>query len=804
MAQKELVFKLKYLSEGGEIVEKQATTFTEIKKSISDLQKELENTDLGSEQFQNLQQELKKSEGALVSAKDSTTSLMDSFTSLPGPIGGVIQGAKALNASLMKLVLNPIGAVITAIVLALTALYKAFTSTKAGAETLDRIMAGISAAMDVLRDRVLKVGGAIVKFFSGDFAGAAEDAKAAFSGIGDEIASEFKQAMEIKKELQAVADATRELSMERAKQNKLIAAAKLVINDETKSYDERKAALEEVRKAEIELAKQEEQLALRRYEAIKAQNALSDSSKEALEEEAQAYIQLQQAQQQSLLKQKELFDQERALRLRQQAEAKAAAEKRKQQEKEVYDFITNLNQELIQDEKEKEISIIKEQEKQQIEQLKNLKVSAQKGQEILANVVTRTQQKINEVEYKYGVERVVRARQEELTKLDIYLQANQQRINALTTNFQAQQELLLDQFQAEQESYRNFGIGITKQQREENQRRIAEQKELLDITLEQLNEAFQKDLDLRKELADKTRQSRLEEIKISRDFYTKERDLILNNTEATDQMKLDAEAAFQENMEKLRSQEFQNQAEYQIKLGEIQQAKLQKDRQQKREEIKAEEDALNAKLRIKQAEIDIIVGAANALSQIAGQNTKAGKLFAASATLIQTYQAAQSAYLSQFLPVPDGSSPVRGAAAAAVALLTGFANLRNILSAEEPEPSTQKGFQLGRYVGFADGGLVYGQGSGTMDNIPIRVSNGESVINARSTAMFGGILSLLNQMGGGSAFDSSSVANGQIATNKSQVSVIGGEQPVVKAYVVSSEVSSQQELDRRVQQRSTL
>jgi len=184
MAQTELVFKLKYLSEGGEIVEKQATTFNEIKKSVADLQKELENTDLGSEQFQNLQQELKKSEGALASAKDSTTSLMDSFTSLPGPIGGVINGAKALNASLMKLVLNPIGAVITAIVLAVTALYKAFASTKAGAEQLDQLFAGISAAMDVLRDRVLKVGSAIVKFFTGDFSGALDDATAAVSGIG--------------------------------------------------------------------------------------------------------------------------------------------------------------------------------------------------------------------------------------------------------------------------------------------------------------------------------------------------------------------------------------------------------------------------------------------------------------------------------------------------------------------------------------------------------------------------------------------------------------------------------------------
>ena len=54
---------------------------------------------------------------------------------------------------------------------------------------------------------------------------------------------------------------------------------------------------------------------------------------------------------------------------------------------------------------------------------------------------------------------------------------------------------------------------------------------------------------------------------------------------------------------------------------------------------------------------------------------------------------------------------------------------------------------------FATGGLVSGPGTGTSDSIPARLSNGESVINARSTAMFGPLLSSLNQAGGGVAFN---------------------------------------------------
>lgn len=50
---------------------------------------------------------------------------------------------------------------------------------------------------------------------------------------------------------------------------------------------------------------------------------------------------------------------------------------------------------------------------------------------------------------------------------------------------------------------------------------------------------------------------------------------------------------------------------------------------------------------------------------------------------------------------------------------------------------------------FATGGYIRGAGTSTSDSIPVRVSNGESVMNANTTAMFSGLLSSLNQLGGG-------------------------------------------------------
>ncbi len=98
---------------------------------------------------------------------------------------------------------------------------------------------------------------------------------------------------------------------------------------------------------------------------------------------------------------------------------------------------------------------------------------------------------------------------------------------------------------------------------------------------------------------------------------------------------------------------------------------------------------------------------------------------------------------------------------------------------------------------FATGGYVQGPGTGTSDSINARLSNGESVINANSTAMFGGLLSALNQMGGGKAFQTGGVAGTNSTTNTS-TSVAP-----IRAYVVESEITSSQKNISRIIKRST-
>ena len=72
-----------------------------------------------------------------------------------------------------------------------------------------------------------------------------------------------------------------------------------------------------------------------------------------------------------------------------------------------------------------------------------------------------------------------------------------------------------------------------------------------------------------------------------------------------------------------------------------------------------------------------------AASELIGRETAAGKAFAVASTLASTYLAAQQAYASQ-LTIPTPDAPVRAALAAATAVASGLANVKNILAVKVP------------------------------------------------------------------------------------------------------------------------
>ena len=258
-------------------------------KGVDDLDKSLSKTEVSQKKLKNATKDTTKAQDA---SKKSAQRNAAGFEAVNKATGGAIRGVRGLIKQMWLLVSNPIGAVIGALVLGLTALFKAFSSTKGGGEKLAQMMAGVSATIDVLRDRVLKVGEALVKFFTGDFKGALEVGKEAVSGFGAEVAREFQQAADATRNLQEVADAARNLSVSRAELNKNLIKAKEIIEGSTASYDEKKKAIELVREAETKQSEDELKNAQKKLDAIVLANSLSDSGAEDLDKEAQARIQV--------------------------------------------------------------------------------------------------------------------------------------------------------------------------------------------------------------------------------------------------------------------------------------------------------------------------------------------------------------------------------------------------------------------------------------------------------------------------------------------------------------------------------
>ena len=308
------------------------------------------------------------SAGQMNKTIEGTSKSTKSFTDLSSSVGNLVPGFNKLNGAgqgvlktMWSIVANPIGAIIAAIVLAVTALYKAFASTKAGGEQVEQMMAGLSAIIDVVRDRVLKVGQAIAKFFSGDFKGALKDARSSVSGIGGEIEKEFKQAAQAKKYLQEVDDAIRGLSVSRAKLNRDLAKSKEIITDENASYAEKKKAINEVRIAEEKQTNAELKNAEKKLKAIKLANSLSDTNKENLDKQAAAEAELFALQEKSatdrraIRKTEERADKEEQARLKtiadeRNAKAKEVNDKAKALAKEKYDAEKLLIDELVKNE----------------------------------------------------------------------------------------------------------------------------------------------------------------------------------------------------------------------------------------------------------------------------------------------------------------------------------------------------------------------------------------------------------------------------------------------------------------------
>lgn len=152
----------------------------------------------------------------------------------------------------------------------------------------------------------------------------------------------------------------------------------------------------------------------------------------------------------------------------------------------------------------------------------------------------------------------------------------------------------------------------------------------------------------------------------------------------------------------------------------------------------------------KKAMLGGISATLNTAADLLGKNTTAGKAMAIAATTIDTFQSSMAAYKGMVAAIPGPGGVIAGAVAAAGAIATGLATVKKIVSVKVP--------------GGGGGGATGG---------------GIAAVPAATAPSMSFVGSSANQIGS------------TIAANTN-------EQPPVKAYVVSQDMSTAQQLDRNL------
>ena len=168
-------------------------------------------------------------------------------------------------------------------------------------------------------------------------------------------------------------------------------------------------------------------------------------------------------------------------------------------------------------------------------------------------------------------------------------------------------------------------------------------------------------------------------------------------------------------------------------------------------------------------------------------------------------QGAVQAY--QSLAVIPVVGPVLGGIAAGAALLFGKQQI-DAINAQQYQSSTTPGTSGPNSVqslknGYAEGGLLEGPRH-AQGGMMINAEGGEAVMTRGAVTMFAPMLSMMNQMGGGTSFSKGASGQANYDQPKGTQNEGGSNTTIMKTYVVSSEMTSDQEKQARLKDLSTL
>lgn len=370
-----------------------------------------------------------------------------------------------------------------------------------------------------------------------------------------------------------------------------------------------------------------------------------------------------------------------------------------------------------------------------------------------------------------------------------------------------------------------------------NKQIMAKQKQFSNEMAALDNEALQKQIEDRQKLItlqlQAVKKGSEKEYALKLEELAKERDLQLSNMQATQEEKDAIWAAWAAKDEELRMQHENDITNKQMEamrlrhetelaqLGENEMAMLEAKVAHKQEELEtlhqlegesieefnlrkielqneyvdAQKELADKEVEINQAKAQAIAATygsiEDAIASLAGENKKAvaaAKVLALAEVAIEQGIAIAKATSLAF---KKGKSVWESIAAVAAATATIISSMASAIKAiKSAKVGGDGGSSNESRRGYAKGGLVTGTGSETSDSISARLSNGESVMTARSTRMFAPILSAFNTMGGGMPIQATQSAEQAIGEDMLARAVAKGVQSIPNPIVSVEEINS--------------
>lgn len=745
--------------------ERNAAKGQELKNSINNITDSLKGAE---EETQRFYRSVGSYEEAIKNAVSSNVPFIGQLMQMQEGAGG-LKGAfnvgtvavKAFSKQLLVLLANPIVAILSAIALAVMAVAKAINSSEEASNRWSIIIAPLKRALDGLLSVIQFVAGAILSVVEAgaklnDWIYTQLEKLPVLGKLYKQLNDANRQAVDLAKEKIAIEQQARKDEVQNAKDALEVSKLRTMAKDkETYSDKERLEFVKKANKLEQEQADRNVELAERKLKALQIESEWAQNNKDANDELAKLEAAVYKARKEQFDKTRELLEQENSIKNEIAAKDKASAEEAKKQAEEYT--------RIVKERKDKETEAIRQAEDAMLSLVKD--------------GVDKQRQQIN-LSYSREIEDLKKKLKEEQN---------------LTSKAR---DAILATIKAKEQEYK---IELQKLADEQITKEIENRQKLISLQLESVKEGSE------------------QEYQLKMNQLLAQQELELSNTELTEQMKIAIRAKYDKQLEELintRNANIAKQEQEAIRLRfeteiaelhgneeeilrvKVEQRKAELDAIQQMEgesieafnlrKLEAENAYIDAKQELTDKEIAIEQAKYDAVAQITGglislteqlgeSNeglAKFSKVLALGEIAVNTGKAiAAGVAQAQSVPFPGNIAAI----ATTVATI-----LANIATAIKTVKSAK----------FATGGLVTGPGTGTSDSIPAQLSNGESVMTARTTELFAPILSSFNQMGGGVPINITASSNQTMGEDMLARAVAKGVQMMPNPVVSVTEINT--------------